>query len=43
MRKNILKYEYFYGPYLNDKAKDKNLKLDVAPPYDDALRRTLDS
>jgi hypothetical protein len=33
MRKNIFKYEYFYGPFINEKLK--KLEPGDTLPYDD--------
>ncbi len=41
MRKNILKYEYFYGPYKNENAFSKTLENNRPPIFDDTLRKTL--
>lgn len=41
MRKNIFNYEYFYGPFINEKVK--KLEPGDTLPYDDQLRKILDA
>lgn len=41
MRRNIFKYEHFYGPFINERVKQ--LGQGETLPYDDELRKTLDA